>query len=282
MKTIIAGALLLSAAPAAAQDTSTPDEVAQDSTRHPTLRDLCSDRPGLNTPACTVDPGRLQVEVGLADWTLDKQPDQRQDTIEAGQIQLRYGVTPTTEVRLGWTAYGHARTRDIASGAVDSVQGVGDVTLGLKQNLRHPAEGKTGLAVAVLPFVTLPTGRTDVGAGDWGAGLIVPTSYKIDDIVSLEFSPEIDATVNESGDGRHLSYGAAMGVQVHLSKATRLTPELQFVRDNDPEHHATMSRASLSFDVQPAKMLQFDVQAVAGLNRDTPDVELSFGVSRKF
>lgn len=282
MKTIIAGALLLSAAPAAAQDTGTPDEVAQDSTRHPTLRDLCSDRPGLNTPACTVDPGRLQVEVGLTDWTLDKQPDQRQDTIEAGQIQLRYGVTPTTEVRLGWTAYGHARTRDIATGAVDTVQGVGDVTLGLKQNLRHPAEGKTGLAVAVLPFVTLPTGRTDVGAGDWGAGLIVPTSYKIDDTVSLEFSPEIDAAVNESGDGRHLSYGAAMGVQVHLSKATRLTPELQFVRDNDPEHHATMSRASLSFDVQPAKMLQFDVQAVAGLNRDTPDVELSFGVSRKF
>jgi len=282
MKTIIAGALLLSAAPAAAQDTGTPDEVAQDSTRHPTLRDLCSDRPGLNTPACTVDPGRLQVEVGLVDWTLDKQPDQRQDTIEAGQIQLRYGVTPTTEVRLGWTAYGHARTRDITSGAVDSVQGVGDVTLGLKQNLRHPAEGKTGLALAVLPFVTLPTGRTDVGAGDWGAGLIVPTSYKIDDTVSLEFSPEIDAAVNESGDGRHLSYGAAMGVQVHLSKATRLTPELQFVRDNDPEHHATMSRASLSFDVQPAKLLQLDVQAVAGLNRDTPDVELSFGVSRKF
>jgi len=34
--------------------------------------------------------------------------------------------------------------------------------------------------------------------------------------------------------------------------------------------------------VQPAKMLQLDVQAVAGLNRDTPDVELAFGVTRKF
>jgi hypothetical protein len=73
-----------------------------------------------------------------------------------------------------------------------------------------------------------------------------------------------------------------MGVQVHLSKATRLTPELQFLRDQDPSHHATMSRAALSFDVQPAKMLQLDVQAVAGLNRDTPDVELAFGVTRKF
>ncbi|MFD2781393.1 hypothetical protein ACFS32_10030 [Novosphingobium pokkalii] len=88
--------------------------------------------------------------------------------------------------------------------------------------------------------------------------------------------------MNESGQGRHLAYGAAMGVQVHLSKTVRLTPELQFVRDQDPARHATMSRAALSFDVQPAKMLQLDVQATAGLNRDTPDVEVGFGVTRKF
>jgi hypothetical protein len=73
-----------------------------------------------------------------------------------------------------------------------------------------------------------------------------------------------------------------MGVQVHLNEHMRLTPELQFVRDNDPEHHVTMSNAALSFDVQPAKMTQLDVQAVAGLNRNTPDVELSFGVTHKF
>jgi len=282
MRAMIIAALALAATPAAAQDTGTPSEVAQDGTHHPALRDLCSDRPGLDTPACTVDPGRLQVEVGLGDWTLDNQADQRTDTITAGDVLVRYGVTATTEVRLGWTAFGHVRSRDTTSGMIDTAQGVGDVTLGVKQNLRHPAEGKTGLALAVLPFVTLPTGHSEVGAGDWSAGLIVPTSYKIDDTVSLELSPEVDAAANESGHGRHLAYGAAMGVQVHLSKATRLTPELQFLRDQDPSHHATMSRAALSFDVQPAKMLQLDVQAVAGLNRDTPDVELAFGVTRKF
>ncbi|GHC95153.1 transporter [Novosphingobium pokkalii] len=286
MQTPILAALALvaqlAATPAAAQDIGTPDEIAQDSTHRPTLRDLCSDRPGLDTPACTVDPGRLQMELGLGDWTLDRQPDQRTDTITAGDVLLRYGVTPTTELRLGWTTFGHVRTRDTQTGAIDTVQGVGDLTLGVKQNLRHPAEGKTGLAVAVLPFVTLPTGHSQVGAGDWGAGLILPTSYKLDDTVSLELSPEVDAAVNESGQGRHLAYGAAMGVQVHLSKTVRLTPELQFVRDQDPARHATMSRAALSFDVQPAKMLQLDVQATAGLNRDTPDVEVGFGVTRKF
>ena len=76
------------------------------------LRDLCAERPGLDTPACTVDPGHLQVEVGLGDWTLDKQPGSRTDTITAGDISARYGVGESTELRLGWTAYGHARTRD--------------------------------------------------------------------------------------------------------------------------------------------------------------------------
>ncbi|UAK26091.1 transporter [Sphingomonas nostoxanthinifaciens] len=254
---------------------------AQDA-QQPKLRDLCSDRPGLDTPACTVDPGHLQVEVGLGDWTLDKQPDQRTDTIDAGQIALRYGVGATTEVRLGWTAYGNVRQRDRLTGEIDRTSGIGDVTLGLKQNLRHPAEKSGGLAVALLPFVTVPVGHRQVGAGDWGGGLIVPTSYKLNDTVSLELSPEVDAAVNQSGDGRHLSYGSAMGVQVHLSKTIRLTPELQFVRDRDPAQRATMSRAALSLDVQPQKLTQLDVQAVAGLNHNTPAVELSFGVSRKF
>lgn len=278
---IVAGALLVGS-PAWAQDQGTPSEIAQDSP-HPTrIRDLCSDRPGLDTPACTVDPGHLQVEVGLGDWTLDKQADQRTDTIAAAEIALRYGVGGTTELRFGWTAYGHARMRDRATGEVERVEGIGDVTLGLKQNLRHPAEGKTGLAVALLPFATLPSGRREIGDGDWGAGLIVPASYKLSDAVQLELSPEVDAAVNESGDGRHLAYGTAMGVQVHLSKDVAIVPELQFVRDRDPEGHTTGSRASLALFAQPRQMLQLDVQAVAGLNRATPDVELEFGITRKF
>src|SRR6185503_1298265 len=37
------------------------------------LRDFCPDRPGLGTPACTMDPGHIAVELGLGDWTLTRQ-----------------------------------------------------------------------------------------------------------------------------------------------------------------------------------------------------------------
>jgi hypothetical protein len=268
------------AAPAFAQDS--PNDVAQDRTQNPAPRDLCSELGGLNTPACIVDPGHLQVELGITDWTLDSSSDQRKDTIDAGDVLMRYGITGTTELRLGWTAFGYARTRDRASGDVDRTSGIGDVTLGMKQSISHPAEGKTGFAMALLPFVTLPSGRKDVGAGDWGAGLIIPTSYKLNDHLSLEMTPEIDTAVDDSGSGRHLAYGSAFGVQAHVTKTIILTPEIQFVRDRDPSRPATMSRASLSFDYQPQKWTILDFEAIAGLSRNTPDIELAWGITHKF
>lgn len=266
--------LVTSASPLVAQTEEIPRPAA--------LRELCSERPGLATAACTVDPQHVQIELGLGDWTLDRNDEQRRDQVDLGEILLRYGLGTTTEVQLGWTAFGHVRTRDIADGRISTAQGVGDVTIGVKQNLRHPAEGKTGFAMALLPFVTLPTGATEVGDEDWSAGLILPMSYKFSDSVSFAISPEIDAAADEDGQGRHLSYGAAMGFQLHVTEAVRLSPELQIVRDEDPAQSVTMSNVSLSLDVRVQKRTQLDIQAVAGLNRDTPDIRLLTGVTHKF
>lgn len=280
MKPVLLAMLSLLAAPAFAQDS--PGDIAQDRAKKPAPRDLCSELGGLDTAACIVDPGRIQVEVGMTDWTLDSDRDQRKDSIDAGEILLRYGVGGTTELRLGWTAFGYTRMRDKGSGLVDRAEGTGDVTLGIKQSISHPAEGKTGLAMALLPYATLPSGPTGVGNGDWSAGLVIPTSYKLSDAFSLEMTPEIDAAATEGGSGRHLAYGSAFGVQAHLGKTFMLTPEVQFLRDRDPARHATMTRAGLSFDYQPDKSTLFDLAAIAGLNSGTPDIQLSWGITRKF
>lgn len=244
------------------------------------LREFCGDRPGLGTPACIVDKGHLQVELGLGDWTLDRQPDSRTDTILAGDAALRLGVTDSTELRLQWTAYGHVRVRDRASGAVDRAAGIGDVTVGLKQSLRNP-DG-SGLSLALLPFATLPSGRREVGAGDWGAGLVLPVDYQLDDEWTLELTPEIDAAVDEDGHGRHLAYSGVVGVQAALGKAANVTAELQALRDRDPEGHETRALAGLSLAYQPGSRVQLDAGVNAGLDAHAPDVELYFGVSEKF
>jgi hypothetical protein len=266
MRTMLACVAFL-AAPAFAQDAGK-------------LRDFCGDRPGLGTPACTVDPGHLQVEVGLGDWTLDKQPDSRTDTLAFGDIALRYGIGEATELRLGWTAYGHVRERDRMSGTLDRTGGIGDVTLGLKQNLHNP-DG-SGLSVALLPYATLPSGHDQVSAGTWGAGLLVPVNYALSDAITLELTPEVDAAPNEKSHHRHLAYGTVVGIQAKVTKKLSATAEIQEMRDRDPDEHSTQSLAALSLAYQPTDNLQFDVGAFAGLNHKTPDLELSFGVARRF
>lgn len=267
MKMALVALLALAATPASAQDAGG-------------LRQLCSDRPGLDTPACTVDKGHLQLEVGIGDWTLDRQRDSRTDTIQGGDVAARLGVTDTTELRLEWTAYGHVRARDRPTGTVDRMTGIGDVTVGIKQNLSHP-DGD-GFSLALLPFATLPSGGEAIGAGTWSAGLVVPITYQLNEMLTLENTPEVDAAADGDRHGRHLAYSDTIGLGVALTKALGVTAELQALRDRDPDGHETMALGGLSLAWQPKDRMQLDVGANAGLNRATPDIELYFGVTEKF
>jgi hypothetical protein len=244
------------------------------------LRPLCADRPGLDTPACTVDPGRVVVELGGADWTLNRSPSARIDTLIGGDLLARYGVTANLEVQGGWAAFGTVRTRDAVSGRITRNSGIGDVTVAARRNLSNP-DG-SGFSAALMPYATLPTGGTAIGAGDWSAGLIIPLSYGIDSRFSLALTPEIDAAVDGDRHGRHLAYGSVVGLGITLGGGVSTALELQVTEDEDPAEHTTAALAGLSFAWQPRGNLQFDAGAVAALNEDSPDVELYVGVARRF
>jgi hypothetical protein len=241
-------------------------------------REYCPDRPGIDTPACTIAPGKISVETSIADWTRDDQPGSREDNILFGDTLVRVGVSDTIEARIGWAPFGHDRMRD--STGVDTVNGVGDVSLGMKANLHNP-DG-AGLSVSVLPFVTLPVGRSSIGAGDWGAGFLVPVTYEISDTVSLDLTPEIDAAVDQDGNGRHLAYSSTAGLAVKLDKVFTLTGEMQALRDDDPQEHETQAVAALSLAWMANDNLQFDIFGAAGLTANTPDARVYAGISRRF
>ncbi len=242
-------------------------------------RDLCPDRPGLGTPACTVDPGHMVFELGLADWTRDDDGPQRTDTILAGEALLRVGLTSTLEAQIGWTAVGHVRERDAALGSVDTRTRAGDVTLALRQNLRNP-DG-SGFSIAAMPYASVPTGGSGVGAGDWGAGLLVPVGIDAG-VVSIGLTPHVDAAVDGDGNGRHLAYGTVAGVGFDLSDAVSMATEVSITRDRDPAGHATELLAGLSAGWQPDDDSQWDIGANLGLNHDSPDLQVYAGYVRRF
>lgn len=241
-------------------------------------RDFCPDRPGLGTPACTLDRGQLALEMGVADWTKDRQAGTRTDSVIAADMLLRYGVNSSLEVQLGWAAMGFVRTR--AVGLKTHSSGSGDISLALRQNIQN-ADG-SGLSMALMPFVTLPIGGDTIGAGDWGGGLLMPISYELPADFQLSLTGRVEAIVDADRKGRHQAYGAIIGLEIPVHPAIGATVELSVQRDEEPSGAATEMLAGLSMAWSPNDRMQWDIGTNFGLNRDAPDVQIYVGVAHRF
>ena len=246
---------------------------------HPAAaNDLCPERPGQTTPPCIVEPGQIILETSVADWSLQRSPGNGVDTVTVGQSTLRIGIAKHAEVTIGWTPFALADARDKATGLLDRRSGPGDVTLAVKHNFG----GGSSPPFAVKVFATLPVGRAPSGLGDWSAGMLVPLSLPLTDAIQLALTPEIDAAANSSGKGRHLALGSAVGIGFKLSNKISLGSDIRILRDDDPSGSATKATAGLSIAVQSGDNLQYDIGSNVGLNSNSPDVELYFGIAKRF
>jgi hypothetical protein len=245
----------------------------------PPLRDFCPDRPGKGSPTCVVDPGVVQVEVGLFDASFSRSGPGSSDTYLVSDLQLRLGLTPMTEAQVLWAPF--TRISDRSAGRTTRTEGVGDVTLALRRSLRNP-DG-SGLSAALQPFVSVPTGKTGVGAGGWQGGLIAPVSIPLAGDLSLGVAPEIDVLADADGDGSHWGWAAAVGLSKPVGAVT-LGLELWAALDDDPADRVTQASIDLTLAWAPPgwQDLQFDVGVYGGLTADTPDLAVGIGLSRRF
>jgi hypothetical protein len=239
--------------------------------------DLCANRPGRGSPPCVLDAGRGQVEVGLVDFTHDKQAGAVTDTTLAGDLAFRYGVTSTGEAELAWSPYIHVRNSP--GGGTSS--GYGDLTLAWRQSLKNP-DG-SGVSIAAQPFVVAPVGKRDFGAGAWQGGVVLPVSVALPDGFGLGLTPQLAVARNQNHDGTHLDWTGVIGVS-HAVGEVGLGAEYYVDYDDDPSGHTTSETFDLSAAWTPAalKDVQLDVGLNVGLNRQTPDYEAYAGIARRF
>lgn len=215
--------------------------------------EFCADRPGLGTPTCTLEPGQAMVEVtGLE---IDHSADFRMEetTLTFVDSVLRLGLGGNTEVQLGITGYVHAEQWDRIANTGSSAQGIGDSVIAV----RH---GLPGRKVAVQAYVSLPTGADGVGDGTWGAGLLLPIDLPSAGVVEFALTPAISAVPDESGDGRHLAYGAVVGLSAPLSPRLTGSVELSGMQDDEPGSPLFESTAAISLAWQTTDRLQLDAE----------------------
>lgn len=243
------------------------------------LRDFCVDRPGLGTPACTIDAQHVAVELGLVDWSVDRSAGGRTDSIALSDILIRYGLSNSLEAQIGWQGLGVVRQRK-SSGAVDHSTGTGDVRIALRQSLINP-DG-SGLSLAVMPFFTIPIGRSGIGENDWSAGVLLPVSFELSDELQVAFTGEIEHAADEQGSSHHLAYGGTVGIEAPLTDDLSGTFELAAKRNDERSQPSTqfLTGASAAWLISPS--FQLDAGINLGLNRSTSDLELYVGLAKRF
>jgi hypothetical protein len=235
-------------------------------------RDFCADRPGRGTPPCTLQPGDVMLEVGAVSLEREADALSTTDTLSLANSLLRVGVDDKTELQIGLAGYTSAKSRDRVSGDVSRARGFGDSYLAVKRGLAA-ANGP----VAVEAFVTLPTGHAPAGAGDWGAGVILPFQHDLPAGFQLALTPEVDAAVNASGHGRHLAFGGVAGLSHALDKALSASGEIAAFQDQDPAGHALDARLAGSLAWQVARKLQLDFETDLGVTHAAPKEAFLFG-----
>ena len=244
------------------------------------LRELCVDRPGKDTPPCIVDKGHAVVEVGAFHYS--REDEAKRSEYDFGETLVRFGLTDTAELQVGFTPYSVVRLTDETTGRRRTIRGAGDVTGGLKLNFLNP-DG-SGTAVAAQAFVTAPTGKDEIGAGAWEGGLIVPMAFELPEEVGLTVDPEIDLRANQSGNGHHMAYAGVVSLSRELGSGVEGSAEIWSMVDNDPDGHSTEASFDLSAAWTPEgrSNLQFDAEADLGLTRETPAIEATAGVAYRF
>ncbi|MBW8783024.1 MAG: transporter [Novosphingobium sp.] len=261
MRALALGLLLASALPSAA---------------HAEDRDFCANRPGRGTPACTLAPGDVMLEVGAAEFDHSADALSVTDTLTLMDSLLRVGVTASTELQVGLGGYQRSRSRDRASGTRSRSSGIGDTFVAL----RHGLAGANG-PVSIEAFVTLPTGKPPAGADDWGVGVLVPLSHDLGGGFQLALTPEADAAVNASGSGRHFAYGGVVGLSHAAGKRLALGSEFAAFEDYDPAGHALDARVTGTLAWQVTPKLQLDLEADVGVSHAAPKTAFLFGFARR-
>jgi len=239
---------------------------------------ICAARPGKSTPACTVPAGRFQIESGLADWSLQNGGAERETSLAIGETTFKYGLSDRSDIEVDVTPWDRSTSR--VGGLHDSASSFGDITVAYKEQLTgNDAE----LQVALLPIVKIPTAKRSLGNGKWEGGLLVPIGFSIPKSpLSIGLTPELDWAADADGRGHHAAMVQVVSLGWQASDKLNLSGELWGQWDWDPAGTNRQASADGSIAYLVSDDLQLDAGANFGLNRETPDVELYGGVSKRF
>lgn len=247
------------------------------------LRDLSTDRPDKTESAYTVDAGRFQVELDALSYTHDRDRsgggDTRTKTLACVTTNLKLGLRHDLDVQLVVESFMRVRTEDRATGTTTRQSGFGDTTIRVKKNFWGNDRGPT--ALAVMPFVKLPTNRGDLGNNAVEAGIIVPLAVELPAGWGMGLMTEVDWLRDDTGNGRHATF--VNSITFGHDIAGDLGGYIEVFTERSTESKARwVTTLDLGFTYGIGKNIQLDAGVNIGFTKAADDVGVFVGFSRRF
>ncbi|HUG13109.1 MAG TPA: transporter [Opitutaceae bacterium] len=243
----------------------TPDEL---------LRPMTTDRPDATESPFTVDAGRIQIEISFAQHTYDRHNPERSDIRvsewNVAPVNLRVGLTHDTELQIVVDNYLHVEERSSSGSWRQRQSGWGDVTLRLKRNLFGNDGGES--ALAVMPFVKIPTNSGGVGNNHFEGGLVVPASVTIG---GRGFGIMTAMDLVHDGDDYTAVWLNTVTTGFELSDSLGAFVEL--ASETGGGSHALTFNTGLTLGI--SENVQLDAGVNFGLTRAAPDIAVFAGIS---
>ena len=145
----------------------------------------------------TVQPGHFLLEVDALSLTIDREPGLKYTAFGAASTFLTTGLTSRLDLQVGAEFY--INQKFDAAGFTERQSGVGDVYIRAKYRFYESEDTYT--AVAVLPYVKLPTNSGGVGNDAVEGGIIVPFQTQLIGGFDFAAMAGMDFLRNDDDDG---------------------------------------------------------------------------------
>jgi hypothetical protein len=179
------------------------------------MRDMETDRPDVTETPITVDAGHFQYEASLLDYSKQYKAQSRINTYTINQLNFNVGITGSTAFQFMLDSYVTESERSIGSTVKTTSQGIGDVTLRVKQNLMGNEGGN--FAIALLPYLKIPTAKYKED-NRTEAGLSVPMSIQLPAEWKLGTQVEVDRLQEDGEHALHTELLQSLSLSHELFK----------------------------------------------------------------
>lgn len=214
----------------------------------------------------TVAPGRVLLEVDGVRFTVGhtEADGGTVDALAVGSTLLTTGLTRSLDLQVGVDLF--LRQSVTLGGRRDSDAGLGDVSFRTKWTFWRTDSGSA--ALALIPYVRLPTSTAGLGSERIDGGLILP--WASEGPAGIITGAMLHWDSASTDDGRRHRWSGAAFVRRDLFRLLSAYAELTLDAESGSwsEREGTLGAGAL---LRPWGGLEVDYQLQRGLNRRAPD-----------